>query len=101
MYSSVCRSLSAPTRELNAERFKIGTTNDPIRRFGIYVDTYDEMILLYSSGSIQNVSDMLLDSLVGAILSLQGNHGLREVGMEIRDKGHDSTVGLLELMVCA
>jgi hypothetical protein len=58
MYSPVCRSLSALTPERYVERFKIGITNDPIRRFGIYVDAYDEMILLYRSRSINNVSDM-------------------------------------------
>ena len=58
MYSSVCRSLSALTPERYVERFKIGITNDPIRRFGTYADGYDEMILLYCSQSIQNVSDM-------------------------------------------
>lgn len=58
VYSSVCRSLSALTRELYVERFKIGITNNPIRRFGNYAEAYDDMILLYRSGSIQNVSDL-------------------------------------------
>jgi hypothetical protein len=58
VYSSVCRSVSALTREEYVERFKIGITNHPWRRFTAYADAYDEMILLYRSGSIQNVSDM-------------------------------------------
>jgi hypothetical protein len=58
VYSSVCRSLSALTRESRVVRFKIGITNHPRRRFTAYVDAYDEMIVLYRSGSIQNVSDM-------------------------------------------
>jgi hypothetical protein len=58
VYSSVCRSLSALTREGSVARFKIGITNHPHRRFAADADVYDEMILLYRSDSIQNVSEM-------------------------------------------
>jgi hypothetical protein len=38
-------------------RFKIGITNDPWRRFNqAYARYYDEMIVLYKTASINNVS---------------------------------------------
>ena len=55
--SAVLRKLSAYTRGDRVAGFKIGITNDPIRRFReAYAHQYDEMIVVYRTSSIDNVS---------------------------------------------
>lgn len=51
------RKLSAYTRQDRIRRFKIGITNNPVRRYQqAYAREYDEMILLYQTLSINSVS---------------------------------------------
>ncbi len=55
--SDVLRSISAYTRSDRVESFKIGITNNPEKRFkASYASTYDKMIAVYRSTSIDNVS---------------------------------------------
>lgn len=60
--SDVLRSISAYTRSDRARSFKIGITNNPERRFAdAYASTYDKMIAVYRSSSINNVSKLEAD----------------------------------------
>src|SRR6266699_6748444 len=55
--SMVLRRLSAYTRRDRVKQFKIGMTNDPERRFRTaYARNYHEMVVLYETSSIENVS---------------------------------------------
>src|SRR5258708_39832799 len=60
--SDVLRSLSAYTRMDRVKGFKIGISNDPVRRFREgYSDYYDKMVVLYESKSIDSVSRLEKD----------------------------------------
>lgn len=57
--STVLRKISAHTREDRVRYFKIGITNNPERRFQQeYAGSYDKMIVVYKSSSINSVSDL-------------------------------------------
>jgi hypothetical protein len=53
----VRRKLSAYTRVDKVSSFKIGITNNPLRRFRqVYAGLYNKMVVLYCSPSINSVS---------------------------------------------
>lgn len=55
--TTIARRISAYSRLMLVERFKIGISNNPGRRWReTYKYAYDEMIVLYSTTSISNVS---------------------------------------------
>jgi hypothetical protein len=55
--STIRRRVSAFTRSGKVTRFKIGISNNPDRRWNeSYKYAYDEMLVVYSSSSINNVS---------------------------------------------
>lgn len=55
--TTISRRIGAYSRASLVERFKIGISNNPSRRWReAYKYAYDEMIVLYSSSSISNVS---------------------------------------------
>src|SRR5574341_861807 len=57
--SDIIRRVSAFTRFGRARKFKIGITNNPERRWRqCYQGTYDEMLVLYQSSSINCVSEL-------------------------------------------
>lgn len=57
--STIIRRISAYTRQDRVARFKIGITCNPEVRFRrAYAAYYDEMIVLYQSSSINNVSEL-------------------------------------------
>ncbi len=57
--ADVRRVVSASTREDRVRRFKIGITNSPERRFKLkYIKSYDKMIVVYRSSSINSVSKL-------------------------------------------
>lgn len=57
--SSVLRSISAYTRVDRATAFKIGITCNPENRFRqAYADSYDKMLVVYQSSSVNNVRDL-------------------------------------------
>jgi hypothetical protein len=57
--TTILRKLSAYTRQDRVDYFKIGITNNPKRRFQEeHKYNYDEMIVLYKSKSIDNVSEL-------------------------------------------
>lgn len=57
--SKLIRSLSAYTRRDRVKAFKIGFTNQPLRRFAeMYAGKYGEMIVLYTTSSINNISKL-------------------------------------------
>ena len=59
VFSSILRKIGGYTRSDRVRRFKIGVTNDPMRRFlQAYRRLYDEMIVVYRSSSIDRVSDV-------------------------------------------
>jgi hypothetical protein len=54
---TIRRRVSAFTRAGRVTRFKLGITNNPDRRWNeSYKYAYDEMLVVYSSSSIDNVS---------------------------------------------
>ena len=56
---SIRRRISSFTRHGTVLNFKIGITNNPERRYQqAYVKTYDEMLVLYKSSSINCVSEL-------------------------------------------
>jgi hypothetical protein len=60
--SSLRRRVSAYTRKSVVRRFKIGITNDPRVRFSKKdYSSYDEMIVLYRSSSLDSVSEVECD----------------------------------------
>ena len=60
--SDVLRSISAYTRSDRVRSFKIGITYNPEKRFSdVYASTYDKMMAVYSSSSINNVSKLEVD----------------------------------------
>lgn len=62
--TTITRRVGAYTRRNLVERFKIGISNNPDRRWReAYKYAYDEMLVLYCSASISNVS-ILEDLLV-------------------------------------
>lgn len=57
--SSVRRRISAFTRTCNVCNFKIGITNNPERRWQQeYVRSYEQMLVVYQSSSINCVSEL-------------------------------------------
>lgn len=57
--SKLTRILGAYTRRDRVKAFKIGITNHPFHRFvEAYAGKYEEMILLYQTHSIKNVSEI-------------------------------------------
>ena len=60
--STIRRKLSAYTRTSKVRRFKIGLTANPEQRFSNeYLGSFDEMIVLYRTSSIDNVSELEKD----------------------------------------
>ena len=55
------RRVSAYTRSHLVGGFKIGITNSPEARFAVHAKTYEQMIVLYQSSSIDCVSDLEYD----------------------------------------
>jgi len=57
--SGLRRRISSFTRHGSVRRFKIGITNNPERRYiQAYATSYDEMLVLYESSSIDCVSEL-------------------------------------------
>ena len=57
--TTIARRIGGYARLTVVERFKIGISNDPDRRWReAYKYAYDEMIVLYCSASISNVSKL-------------------------------------------
>ena len=62
VFTTLARRIGAYSRLTLVERFKIGISNNPDRRWrDAYKCAYDEMIVLYATTSISNVS--ILESL--------------------------------------
>lgn len=59
--SEMRRRVSAYTRRNVVRAFKIGITNNPEARFSKHSRTYDEMIVLYKSRSLESVSEVERD----------------------------------------
>jgi hypothetical protein len=59
--SCLRRRVSAYTRDHLVRGFKIGITNNPEARFARHAATYDEMIVLYMSQSLDSVSQVECD----------------------------------------
>ncbi len=59
LLSVIVKRLSALTRKNKVQRFKIGITNNPRRRYlRKYARIYDEMLVLYRTTSINYVSQL-------------------------------------------
>ena len=57
--SPIRRKLGGYTRDSKVRRFKIGLTNNPERRFSVgYSTSFDELIVLYRTSSIDHVSEV-------------------------------------------
>jgi hypothetical protein len=52
------RRVSSLTRQHLIADFKIGITNNPEKRWHVYADEYDQMMVLYESSSIDCVSQL-------------------------------------------